>query len=87
MRIKEVCKMGYTLNDDYTIPERCHVDWDGYICPTLCKDCPSYNNKMKLSEAINLLEVIKFCDVDEVAKIEAIDTVIDALRKQNKGDK
>lgn len=41
---------------------------------------------MNLSEAIDLLEVIKFCDVDELAKIEAIDMAIAVLQKQIKGD-
>lgn len=37
---------------------------------------------MDITEAINLLEVIKFCDVDELKKIKAIDMAIAALKKQ-----
>lgn len=34
------CKIGYALNEDGTIPQRCHVDWDGDFYPTTCKECP-----------------------------------------------
>ena len=39
---------------------------------------------MDIAEAINLLEVIKFCDVDELKKVKAIDMAIAALKKQEK---
>ena len=39
-----VCKNGYELNDDGAIPVRCHVDWDGDFYPTVCKECPHYEN-------------------------------------------
>lgn len=41
---------------------------------------------MDISEAINLLETIKFCDVDELAKIKAIDMAIVALREKEERD-
>lgn len=37
---------------------------------------------MDITEAINILEVVKFCDVDEVAKINAIDVAICALQEK-----
>lgn len=37
---------------------------------------------MDITEAINLLEVIKFCDVDEIKKIDAIDEAIIALQEK-----
>ena len=39
---------------------------------------------MDIAEAINLLEVIKFCDVDELAKIKAVDMAIAALQEKEK---
>lgn len=39
---------------------------------------------MDITEAINLLEVIKFCDVDELAKIKAVDMAIVALQEKEK---
>lgn len=36
------CKMGYVINKDGTIPERCHVDWDDGFYPAMCKECPFY---------------------------------------------
>lgn len=39
----KVCKSGYELNEDGTIPERCHVYWDGDFYPTVCKECPHYD--------------------------------------------
>lgn len=39
---------------------------------------------MDATEAINQLEVIKFCDVDELAKIKAIDMAIIALQEKEK---
>ena len=41
---------------------------------------------MNIEEAINLLETIKFCDVDEVAKIKAIDMAIVALQEKEERD-
>lgn len=38
----KVCKSGYELNNDGTIPERCHVYWDGDFYPKVCKECPHY---------------------------------------------
>lgn len=38
----KVCKSGYELNDDGTIPERCHVDFDGDFYPKVCKECSYY---------------------------------------------
>lgn len=38
----KICKAGYELNNDDTIPERCHVYWDGDFYPTTCKECPHY---------------------------------------------
>lgn len=37
---------------------------------------------MDITEAINILEVVKFCDVDEVARVEAIDMAIVALQEK-----
>lgn len=42
------CKIGYTINEDGTIPERCHVDWDDGFYHTLCKECPHYNHEYDL---------------------------------------
>lgn len=42
------CKIGYAINEDGTIPERCHVDWDDGFYPTLCKECPHYNHEYDL---------------------------------------
>lgn len=39
---------------------------------------------MDIAEAIDLLEVIKFCDVDELAKIKAVDMAIVALQEKEK---
>ena len=42
---------------------------------------------MTNEKALQLLEVIKYCDVDERAKIEVIDMAIAAIRAQNgRGD-
>ena len=50
------CKIGYTINEDGTIPERCHVDWDDSFYPTLCEECPHYNYEYDLiNQAIDLL--------------------------------
>lgn len=38
---------------------------------------------MDVKKTIDLLEVIKFCDVDELAKIKAINIAIEALEKQD----
>ena len=35
--------MGYAVNEDGTIPQRCHVDWDGEFYPTVCEECQHYN--------------------------------------------
>ena len=40
----KVCQIGYAMNEDGTIPERCNVDWDDGFCPTVCKECPFYAN-------------------------------------------
>lgn len=37
---------------------------------------------MGITEAINILEVVKYCDVDEIAKINAIDVAICALKEK-----
>lgn len=42
------CEMGYALNEDGTIPERCHFDWDDGFYSTLCKECPFYNEEENL---------------------------------------
>ena len=42
------CKNGYEINDDGTIPQRCHVDWYGDFYPILCKECPHYNHEYDL---------------------------------------
>ena len=42
------CRIGYVINEDGTIPERCHVDWDDGFYPTLCKECPYYNREYDL---------------------------------------
>jgi len=39
---------------------------------------------MDIAEAINLLETIKFCDVDELPKIKAVDMAIVALQEKEK---
>jgi hypothetical protein len=39
---------------------------------------------MDISEAINLLEAIKFWDIDELAKIKAVDMAIATLQEQKK---
>lgn len=36
------CKLGYKINEDGTIPLRCHVDWDDGFYPALCQECPFY---------------------------------------------
>jgi hypothetical protein len=40
--------MGYTVNKDGTIPQRCHVDWDNGPYPTVCKECSFYNSEYDL---------------------------------------
>ena len=39
---------------------------------------------MDISEAIDLLNVIKYCDADEVARVKAIDMAIVALQEQER---
>ena len=39
------CKIGYTINEDGTIPQRCHVDWDDGFYPAVCKECQFYNSE------------------------------------------
>lgn len=39
---------------------------------------------MDITEAIDLLNVIKYCDVDEIAKVMAIDMAIVALQEQER---
>ena len=39
------CKMGYTINEDGTIPQRCHVDWDDGFYPAVCNECQFYNSE------------------------------------------
>ena len=42
------CKLGYKINEDGTIPLRCHVDWDDGFYPALCKECPFYISEYEL---------------------------------------
>lgn len=51
------CKMGYALNEDGTIPQRCHVDWGDDFYPTVCKECPFYNG----DEAIKTEVDCEYC--------------------------
>lgn len=66
----KVCKNGYELNDDGTIPERCHVDWDGDFYPTVCKECPYYDDNI---ENMTTEEVGKIIDqlFDIVTELDA----------------
>lgn len=50
------CKNGYKINDDGTIPSRCHVDWDGNFYPTTCKECPYYNEEFDRDTALSILK-------------------------------
>lgn len=51
------CKMGYALNEDGTIPQRCHVDWDGKFYPTVCKECPFYHKECEVMTEQNLKQL------------------------------
>lgn len=44
------CKNRYEMNDDGTIPDRCHVDWSESIRPSVCKECPYYDREPDLIE-------------------------------------
>lgn len=41
---------------------------------------------MDRAEAIQVLEVVKYCDVDEIVKIKAVDMAIAALREQEQNE-
>lgn len=74
------CKLGYPLNEDGTIPQRCHVDWDDYFYPTTCKECPYIEREgtgiigkwdgttiIKIPALISWLNDQKYTNVDETS--------------------